>query len=262
MPNSGRLAFPNRAEVPSQRKSWTAFSVPGIERHILLKVNMPPQPLSKVNPSANYEFGTGTFYSFPHLASVVAEVIALGSMADHHWSYILAYLLKADPQAGMAMYEALSGAEARRSALTAAARVRLNPDDFQLFQAVGLATAHSRRLRNDFAHHVRGKSKDIAESLLLIDPKYLSDMHLYSMLFLSDKPAKQPDKSLIKVWDRKALREAAETANDAVGIVMELGFALRLIPGAESHFDEMRARLLARPAISQILQKLSQQTAH
>jgi len=119
---------------------------------------MAGQPLSSLDPKAGYSFGIDILERHPELASYIAQTISIGSIIERRWSAILVQLLQADPLTGMAMYQALTSTVAQRAALGAAAKVRLSPEDFKLFQAVATAITPARKIRNDFAHHIWGES--------------------------------------------------------------------------------------------------------
>lgn len=190
---------------------------------------MPPQPLSKVNPKANFRFGNQTFQRYPALAVFVVQVVSLGAIAECKWSEILMHVLKKDHEIAMAMYQALSGGEARRAAVMGAAKKGLSDENFLLFQAVVKATTHARNLRNDFVHHVWGDSPELPGNLLLIEPDCILDWNMGWLGFLEQVP-KEADKSRVKVWTPEALQEATITVNEGLLTVAEFK-AVRGGPG-------------------------------
>lgn len=129
-----------------------------------------PQPLSRVKSVDDIEFFPSSVRQHPEFASAIAYVIACGAFIDCTLASMLTLLLHAEPRVGTAMYMALSGAEARRSALSAAAKEALSPENFDGFQDVLAKTKAARERRNDFAHHLWGFSKQIPDGLLLISP--------------------------------------------------------------------------------------------
>lgn len=217
---------------------------------------MPPQPLSKVNRKATYRFGVDTFSRHSDLSPYISEVISLGAIADHEWATILIHLLKADAEAASAMYQALVSAEAKRAALTAAASIRLKGDDLALFNAVGKAVAHSRRLRNNFAHHIWADSPEVPDVLLLIEPEALAEVEVSWVPALSQNPSgaeiKSIDKTRVFVWGKKELIEARNTAREGMLTVANLAQLF-----AHPHHQaaaEIRSRLLSRHSVAQALQ--------
>ncbi|MDE2462647.1 MAG: hypothetical protein KGO02_02885 [Alphaproteobacteria bacterium] len=161
----------------------------------------------------------------------------------------------------MAMYEALSGGEARRAAIMGAASVALPEEDFLLFQAVDKVLTPSRRVRNKFAHHIWGASTELPNRLLLIDPEALREFEVQKA---GEKYGVQPeydpfDRSRILVWKRADLEEVRTAAHAGLVILGELYHGL-----AESYPDvaisvQGRQQLLSRPAIEQAFQQMCRQ---
>lgn len=194
------------------------------------------------------------------------NVINTGSMLEHYLSLILVDLLKADPAPGMAMYQALSGAEARRAALLGAASVALSVDDALLFQAIMTAIAPARRVRNAFAHHLWGDAPDIQNALLLCDPDEFLRVDVggaaaNAQMAKTGQVAVPPemDRSKIMVWRQTALKEADRAADDALDTVRELMIGLHWFgPGIDG---ATRRHLLLRLPVAQALQRLKKQNA-
>ncbi len=87
---------------------------------------MGPQPLSKVNPDAATLFDPGQLAKRPKLAAYPMSVIATWADIDKMLAELLLLKLNSpDLSVGMAMFQALTGGEAKRSALLAAAAVLL-----------------------------------------------------------------------------------------------------------------------------------------
>ena len=135
---------------------------------------LPPQPLSRVIRGDTLIRIDRVFQQRADLQGYVAEVIRLGALIDHTWSLVLIGLLKADRRTGVAMYQALTSAEAKRAALGAAATSRLQADDVTLFKACLRAGEGVRRVRNNFAHRIWAYTQDVPDALLLCDPEDLT----------------------------------------------------------------------------------------
>jgi hypothetical protein len=188
---------------------------------------MAPQPLSRVNPRAKPTFGPECFDVYPELSKLVARAINTGSMIETRWSVILVNLAKADPRTGAATYQALTSSEARRAALSAAAKTRLSDSDFLLFQSVVRVTTPQRNLRNQFAHHIWGMASELKDCLLLADPEFFTeivvDAHTQTKVILGGIkliPAfRKLDLSKIDVWSKKALEQANADADEAQKII-------------------------------------------
>lgn len=225
---------------------------------------MSPQPLSRVRSKAEVRFGPNTATTYPHLCSIAMEAITLGAQAEFNWSAILVDFLKADFTTGMAMYEALSGGEARRSALLGAAQSALDADDFLVLKAIDKALAPARRVRNDFVHHIWGRSKEVPDALLLIDPRCLRSYEVGIAVTNAEMNAtrrvKLPpdiDRSLIAVWREKDLKQARDAMIEALDVLARLSIALSVARPAIQIAGRERQQLLNRPAIAQALQQMS-----
>ncbi|MGB8843133.1 MAG: hypothetical protein WCC64_18920 [Aliidongia sp.] len=183
----------------------------------------------------------------------------MSAISEHNWSLVLVDLLKSDRRTGVAMYQALKSAEAKRAALSAAARVQLSSDDYLIFKAAISATGPVRKVRNQFAHQILGYSVDIEDSLLLIDQEELLrvDVNAAEAYLETNKTSKIVipdgiDVSKIQVWKRRDLEEAERNATDALGIVFEVLNGLHNFgPGLGVKTREL---LLNRSAITQAVQ--------
>ncbi len=157
----------------------------------------------------------------------------------------------------MAMYEALSGGEARRAALEGAAKAALPEDDFLLFKAVEKVLGPARRIRNNFAHHIWGTTTEIPDALLLIDPKCLREFEVQK----SDGRSLIIERSLVYVWKERDLKEARAAIHDGLLILGILSEGLAEKPLARPQIGaSARQQLLSRPPIAQALQRMSQKS--
>ena len=220
---------------------------------------MPPQPLSRVVRGDTLMRIDRVFQERPGLHGYVAEVVRLGALIDYTWSLVLIGLLKADRRTGVAMYQALTSAEAKRAALVAAATSRLQADDVMLFKACLRAGEAVRRVRNNFAHRIWAYSQDVPDALLLCDPEDLTKVTA-SAADTSDLLQANIDKvdfSKVQVWKERAFKEAVQGAVEYLGAVRELETGLQFFgPGINL---QTRALLLKRPPIAQAHATLSRQ---
>jgi hypothetical protein len=229
---------------------------------------MAPQPLSRVNPKATPTFGPECFDEYPELSKLVARTINTGSMIETRWSVILVNLVKADPRTGAAMYQALASSEARRAALSAAAKVRLSDSDFLLFQAIVRVTTPQRNLRNQFAHHLWGMATQLPNCLLLADPEFFTeiviDAHARTETVVGQiklLPAfPKLDLSKIDVWSQKALEDTNKQADEAQTLIVDLTHAINRMEHAKIS-EEWRQKLIDRPKVAQALKRLQEQNA-
>jgi hypothetical protein len=130
-----------------------------------------PQPLSRVRPGAGRMGGPQHITMRPELAVLVMGVISAWTYTEISLGRILATCLHADSSAGLAMYLSLSGGEAKRTTLEAAAHANLTPEHLELFTLVMKAIKPVRERRNDFAHGMWTISDDLPDALLWDAPK-------------------------------------------------------------------------------------------
>ena len=215
---------------------------------------MAQQPLSRVQPRAGFEWGSGVLAPYPALACIVMDTISLSAQMEFNWSAILVDLLKSDPKTGVAMYEALSGGESQRAVLMAAAKSALLKDDNTLFQAIWKVLLPAKRLRNQFVHHIWGASSEVPNALLLIDPKCLRKFEVEKSVGPSYPP--DVDRSLVTVWREDDLGQGRETVREGLIILGILSEGLAEKPLERAQIGaSARERLLNRPEIAQAFQK-------
>jgi hypothetical protein len=117
---------------------------------------VPPQILSRVSPNAGVALGPGCLAMRPHLAAIVAEIIALGSEIDLQRGRYLAALLGSNQMVGVAMFLAITSAVTRRDTLDAASKAILNDLEYDLFTRTAKATKAVEKERNAFAQSIMG----------------------------------------------------------------------------------------------------------
>jgi hypothetical protein len=132
---------------------------------------MPPQPLSKVRAKAYPVFGHAAMWMRPQLAVHIAETIAAWAQVEVVLGRVLAVLLGSDASAALAMHATLNGFRARVDSLEAAARSKMPPEDFELFQVTLTAIGKAADRRHEFAHWLWGFCSEVEDALLLIDPR-------------------------------------------------------------------------------------------
>lgn len=211
---------------------------------------MPAQPLSSVNPKANHGFGTTTFKEYPNLAIYVAKVISFGSVMEHKWAAIFAHAMKSDLEAAMTIYKGLSGSASRLSILRGLAGLRLSVEDYELMEAVYVATRYAQRLRNDFAHHLWGYSPEIKDALLLIDPTYYPALDATAGII----EGQTFDKSKMYVYRERDLEEAVNEVH--LGMLCVVEFVQSVIAADETWRNQARVKLLQRHPVAQALDNL------
>ena len=216
-----------------------------------------PQPLSKVVLNPNIAIDALYVYNYPDFCGQIMRVIAHWAHIDGNLATILTRMLKADIEVGAAMYTALSSAEARKSALLAAAKIALSEIQFLMLRAVLKTTAHSRSRRNEFAHHVWGVCEQIPDSLLLLHPNIVLAMNVSYRQRVQELPEgrgviapKNIDFSKIFVFTATDFQKSVEDAS----LSEELFKGLYRVIYLES--EEALNWLLNAPQVRQALQPM------
>lgn len=172
----------------------------------------------------------------------------------------------------MAMLQTLSGGEAKRAALLAAAAeaLKTNRDDHNLFKVVLAVIAASRSRRNDFAHHLWGISREVPNALLLVDPKIwvkqstMVEVHKRrdpKTLNINDPgPSRFIDHRKIWVFRKTALAQDVKEASSAAHYVLLLNYALDREQGGNEVADQARAMLLSAPRVRREFQRLTNES--
>jgi hypothetical protein len=230
-----------------------------------------PQPLSRVRRDAGVVLTPAAIAQRPHLGMLAMQTVATGSQTEQVAGQILSTLLGADLAIGLAMYEALSGAEAKRAALEGAAKAALLADDFQLFRAVVSVTRSARQRRNEFAHHIWGFSPQLDNALLLVDPRDVLQsavrirewaLELTERIRKGEIALSQLDPNTVPkfvppervmVYRERDFQRCSQDAFLAFSRWSMLGIALQKNPGA----DQMRALLRSQPPIERELHRTS-----
>jgi hypothetical protein len=190
-----------------------------------------PQPLRRVYPrDARQRFGVAEVLAFPGLVAHIHTVTQIWAYNEAILDGLLANFLEADFKVVRAMTKALTGAEGKRAAITAAGRLSLSEDDFSLFEAVMKVVRPSRQRRNDFVHHLWGVSPDIPGALLLLDPQEIVEAQFAVNALLASHRAGRPQTMIPKdmnpmVYFEKDLVESATTAAEAADLINQLAFA-------------------------------------
>lgn len=101
------------------------------------------------------------------------QVVATGAQMEFRSGALLSHILHTNTRAGIAMYQAVTSEDAKRSMICAAARMAMADDDAALVESVFFVNKNARSVRNGFAHHIWGHTDDLPDALLLVDPREL-----------------------------------------------------------------------------------------
>lgn len=168
--------------------------------------------------------------------------IALAAETERYWVWVISDMYpKSERRAAAAMYQAVTGGEGRRSALTAVGEAKLTGERLAMFKAAEKLWKPVRNRRNDFAHHLWGATDDLPKDLLLMDPKDNTDDRI-SLFEETDRVIKQREAGKkprqlplhkfynaknIQVWTPDALLNEVEQAGLACQFVFDLCLAVR-----------------------------------
>ena len=217
-----------------------------------------PQPLSRVHPNPTVILGHDALEKYPEFSKAITKVIHIWTECDLILSHMVSRFLKADFEIVSAMFQALTGGEARRDAFLAAAKEALHPTDFALVRAVLRAARPSRDQRNEFVHHAWGRSPDVPDALLLADPRALNKIMLLLNKMVREfkmppgSPSDHFDHTRIAVYREIDFIRAAQEAVDAQKWLIELYVVIGFqVPWRGA----MQKQLLSQPPIQQWYQK-------
>jgi hypothetical protein len=132
-----------------------------------------PQPLSKVCPKATVSLHLEHSTNKPELAVLVSGVFARWAWIEHSISVLLLHILGAEAKPALAMFSVLNGQRLQMSAVRAAAKAALPPDQFEIFAAVMSVIECVQKDRNRLAHWIWGSCPELPDSLLLANPESL-----------------------------------------------------------------------------------------
>lgn len=147
----------------------------------------------------------------------VLTVINFWSQIDNILGELVAKIAGADPVTVTAVYQTMVSAEAKKSALVAAARASLCIEDAALIQAVLESCESARKQRNDFVHHLWGYIPGRSDCVLLMAPKealaWSAQMSAWAGTMrekLDEPPA--IDRFKIMVWRLEDFQKAEQAA--------------------------------------------------
>jgi hypothetical protein len=219
---------------------------------------MGPQPLARVRSKAFTRIGASHLLEKPYHAAMVMGVISYAAQTENYWTYIVADLHGPALPAAAAMYQALTGAAGKRSALEAAARAKLTGTKLGMFEAIFKAWKPVALRRNDFAHHLWGACDELPDALLLVDPK--DDNNFRLRIFQEVERVKKGQKrrgighhdtTKIQVWTPESLHQELINAGDVCQMVFDLVLALKEGPRGRTRqklIDRLRGlRMMPAP---------------
>jgi hypothetical protein len=191
------------------------------------------------------------------------RVIAIWAEIESDLAVLLARMLKADIEIGVAMYQALTGGVGRKAAFLAAAETALKEWQVLLLRAVINASNGSRNTRNDFAHHLWATAKELPDALLLMPPSVAIDRHVKQIVGAPNPHTEGRiitpqnfDYSKIFVYRKPDLDSALSAALDAS---VQHAYLYMII--GKPVIEQARRLLLREPRVQQALQPLIRESS-
>lgn len=194
------------------------------------------QPIDHVQRGAEINFTSGALARYPQLTHLIMQVIGIWAHIDGNVTYAFSKLIRTDIETATTLFDQFNGARNREQALVAAAKTALPEWQWAAIQVVYKATSRSRKMRNDFAHHILGCSKDISDALLMTHPKEMNAVNVAQRQptqYLPDGgrvvTPREIDRSRVFVWREADLESAvlmAKEADTLFGLLsMSIGFS-------------------------------------
>jgi hypothetical protein len=134
-----------------------------------------PQLLSSLLKSEDFriEFNPDAVRDDPPFAALLGEATARWANIESALGNILVEVLGSNVAAGLAMFSEIRGASAQLKTVQRAARAVLSDEALEAFEATMMAIESVRKQRNELVHGLWGRSPQVADALLLIDPAYV-----------------------------------------------------------------------------------------
>jgi hypothetical protein len=222
---------------------------------------MPPQPLKFIEPNAGISFTPESTIDRPEVGAWIAQCIACYSWVETQTSRLFSLLLGLNVEAGMELYNEFGSAPMKEKGLRILARSRLAPPDYTIIEALLKVIQSNQKIRDKIAHWYWGKSDQIGDGLVLIDPKYilLHDARLADIRNANKRPTHEDYRypiDEIYVYrikdlqiDAKAFCDLALLVNKCHGLCARKGSELAQLRDELSK-DGRIAERLARPGPS------------
>jgi hypothetical protein len=220
---------------------------------------MPPQPLNSIRPDAGITFTPESTIDRPEVGAWIAQCIACYSWVETQTSRLFSLLLKLNVEAGVELYNGFGGASLKENGLKILARSRLAPPDFAIIDALLKVIQSNQKTRDKIAHWYWGKSDQIEDGLVLIDPKYIliHDARLADMWRAGTHPSNADYRYPVdKIYvyrikdlqvDAKAFCDLALLVNKCHGLCVRQGVDLQELREELSKDGRIAERLSAPP---------------
>lgn len=174
-----------------------------------------PQPFKGV-----WTHDNNTLLQRPELAIKIAHITALWAHTEYVLGMLFSKILEADAVTGTAMYLSLISENARDSALQAAAKEKLSPEQFARFQALMKELKGPRKQRNTVAHGCWAISPEAPGSLILLDTKKM--VRMYSFIGQDMRPMSKEIQKYAEAIKEHSEAQLEYTAKDFDNVINQI----------------------------------------
>jgi hypothetical protein len=133
-----------------------------------------PQPIDRILPEPHVYLRPDVLDDKPDVALIVCKIFAIYARIEQRLSTLMVRVLGAESAPALAIYGTLTAQHLQLGALDAAAKAKLEANDYQIFKAALSVTESAQAPRHQLAHWSWGGCRQRADLLCLADPKMLS----------------------------------------------------------------------------------------
>ena len=223
-----------------------------------------PHKFNKIVPDAHIFLDANILDDKPGMAILVTKIFATWAQIEHELSVLLIRVLGANAAPAIAMHTALTAQHLQNTALQAAAKVALSPDDFDIFQAALSTTESTKTPRNHLAHWIWGGCKQRPDLLALADPEMIKERDHRVAKFYHENPDRDVvdivshaelyyfDTSSVLAYSEDDLKRALRDLKESQSVMLRFGlylnppsvFTLGMLAGFRASNEEIRVGLL------------------
>lgn len=224
-------------------------------------LDMSPQPLSRVRPSASVIVTPEAVSLRPKLSPLIAEIIARWASLEVGIGSVLSHILGTEAAPVAAMIHAVTSASAQMDMIEAAGWAKLFDPDLELFEALIKIARAAAKKRNTIAHHVWAYCPELPDALLLVEPEAQSNVSVRVQQVLHPAPHAgtqsiwlnlSPDIEGVMVYRENDFRQIIEELNTVAKCASLLVLCLERV----SAHDQIRRLLSSEPLIDAALKSI------
>lgn len=205
-----------------------------------------PQPITNLVRKPHVTLDEDVLQTMPDLALIVCKIFATWSLVEQTLSALLISVLGANSTPALAIFGILNAQHLQHTALDAAARAALPPDDYRIFKAA-IAVANSAQApRNQLAHWAWARCEQRKDLLLLANPKMLSarDLRAAKLLHSAGDKTDPLEYAMLNLFDdseilayskedlERALRDLleAKTVINMMSVYLDPSYTVHIAP--------------------------------